>query len=318
MEIPMIARISDLESSMNYLNNPSFFTRLISIFEFESFPLPPKFWRWGAFIIALVYAFSSVAHKFKILILQHRKSGPLASEPLSTDSDDESYGAEEEDDDDGGRSSCSSDDENDEAASSSYENITKFEDDFRVAGSSNFNRNELSSRKFQLHRRRSFCNNFSLSELLSGKSIVKRWDGLGLGVDLDVSSVTAISILDLNKNTKIGSIFGQRSAVPTPSPAVILSAIAENDRKLGVNLWDTRIRQRTAAVYAEWRLQRPGTAITVKAGGIDKIYVRANASKNIIGDVRKVNWPLDISTEYDEDSWWDADAITLASGSANE
>ncbi|GMH01905.1 hypothetical protein Nepgr_003744 [Nepenthes gracilis] len=299
MGIPIIG---GLEAIVSSLNNASSISRLLSNFEFTKFLRSDEFWKWGAFILALVYASSRVAYKIKILIIQHLKAKSLASEPLVADSSDESCSAEEEDDDDGASSSCSSDEENYDAASSSHKNLTKLEEDFRVAGSSNFSQNEGHSRKFKLRRRRSFISNFSLSELLNRKSVVKLWDGLGLRVDPADCSDDTISIFDLNKNMEIGSILGKWSAVAPPSPAVIISAIPENDTKLGVNLWDTRIGRRTAAMSAEWRLKRPASTIAVNAGGIDKSYVRYNLSRNLIGDVRKMNSPMDNPANFDEDT----------------
>ncbi|GAB4840307.1 hypothetical protein Ancab_021073 [Ancistrocladus abbreviatus] len=288
--------MSDLEESMNSLNNPSFISRILSILEIPVSSQAHRFCKYGALLLVLVYAFSSVAYRIKFLFLQRRASKSSSSEALLPDySDDEIYSDDEEEDDvdeEEEESSSSSEDESDERKSS-YQNLTKFEEDYRVAGSTNLSESEGQNSKFTLRRRRSGIgggDGFSFSELLDSKSVVKLFD--------DSSS---------DGNTK--SIFSL-AAVAMSSPAVIVSASgSENGGKLlGVNAWDMRMRRRIPAIHAEWRPRESGTGtvVGVNAGGVDKIYVRDDLCSDLVGDMRKVNSPLEDVTEYDEETWWDA------------
>ncbi|GAB4828847.1 hypothetical protein Ancab_018507 [Ancistrocladus abbreviatus] len=313
MDIPIISRMSDLEASINSLKDPSFISRIIAILEFGS-SQAHRFWKYGALLVALVYAFSSVASRIKIFILQHRKIMSSTSQTLSTDySDDEAYSDDDDDDDDdeeAEESSCSSEDEID-YRKSSYQDLTRFEEEFRVAGVSNLRESEGQSRKFMLRRRRSGIGSegFSFSEVFNCKSVVKLFDDSS-------SNGNTISIFDLNKSAKISSIFGILPAVTMSSPAVIVSASRskKDEKLLGVNVWDVRMRRRVPAVHAEWRPRRTGSVpvVGVSAGGVDKIFVSDDVSQDFIGDMRKVNSPLEDVTEYDKhttDAWWDAEAV---------
>ncbi|GAB2280055.1 hypothetical protein Dimus_014693 [Dionaea muscipula] len=296
MEIPVISRMSDLEASISSLNSPaSFISRFLSLLDLgkSSNSSPHRFWKWGALFIALLYTFTSIASRLKILALHHWRSrrpfaslsNPLLSINLYDDdvsSDDEVDGGSDEDH---ARPPCSSDSED--------------EDEFE---------HDLLRRRGKLRRRRqrSFGERLpSLTDLLTCNGVVKLWE--------DTFSTTAsksdtISILDLDKNSMIGSILGRFPAVAMPSPSVVLSAVSDNCGKLGVKLWDVRARRRRPAVQAEWRTRRPVKAVVgVGAGGVNKIYVRGEVEgEELVGDMRNVNSPLSDFTEYDEDTLWGA------------
>ncbi|KAJ4709929.1 putative Transmembrane protein [Melia azedarach] len=135
--------------------------------------------------------------------------------------------------------------------------------------------------------RRSIVNLFSWSELTSGKSVVKLWDNLGLGLGLKVEEISdrEFTIYDMNNDReirKIASSFGRKDEIPafvstsSSSPAVIFSAAANDSGHVTLSGWDTRIGSKLPTILAEWR-PKHGNIVKVKTGGIEKVYVRDNA-----------------------------------------
>ncbi|KAK9750406.1 hypothetical protein RND81_02G194500 [Saponaria officinalis] len=265
------------------LNNPSLFSRIVSVFEFGKLSPAHRFWKWGAFLLAFVYAFNYVANKLKVLILHyHQKSKSFLANTqplLSSTFDDELYSSDDEDD----VVSASSDDDDDSDEEieesktrelnrfQSYEDFSKFEDDFTVKGQ---------NRKFKVPRRKkSLGDDFSLSDLVNGNGIVKLWDGFGLGVE------SSFPFLEINKDDwkKFGSFFG--------SPEVVTTA--ERGSKpgcLGLNVWDFRCSMNEPVVHASWRSDRTGLTV---------------------GDVRMIETALTENvTEEGEEKWWDADGVS--------
>jgi len=258
----------------------SLISRIFSLFEFGKLSVPHRFWKWGALFLALVYAFTSMAYRIKSLILHyHNKSKSLlaATEPLLPSFDDDFCSDDEESDD-----VCSSSDgeAEDEEPISSSEDLNRFDEDFRVKG--NFGESTLRKRKFKIRRRRSIGDDFSLSDLVNGNGVVKLWDS---------------------------SFLGEFPAVST-SPAVIFSAGAGNDGVLGLGLWDFRTSRRKPAVQAEWQSDGRGRVVGIDGGRSGEVYVRDDARRMAVGDVRKLNTPLENSTASEEDTWWDADGVT--------
>lgn len=222
-----------------------------------------------------------MAYRIKFLILHyHNKSKSLlaATEPLLPNFDDDFCSDDDEKDDVCSSSASSSDGEQeDEDPISSFEDLTRFDEDFGVKGSFG-----LRKRKFNIRRRRSIGDDFSLSDLVNGNGVVKLWDSSFLG---DLPAMTV-------------------------SPAVIFSAGSGDDGVLGLGLWDFRTSRRKPSVQAEWRSDRRGRVVGVEGGGTGEVYVRDDARGMAVGDVRKLNTPLEKSTAMEDDTWWDADGVT--------
>ena len=154
--------------------------------------------------------------------------------------------------------------------------------------------------------------------------MVKLWDNLGLGFGLDLDeSENVLNVYDVNKETKLTSIFGGKSVLkavsaPSSSPAVVVSAGADSSsRRLAVSAWDTRLDCRLPAILTEWKPKKSVEKIAaVNADGVEKVYIRGDVTgKLTVGDMRKVSLPL---TESEMDTWWDADAVIVSDESVDE
>ncbi|KNA15000.1 hypothetical protein SOVF_102270 [Spinacia oleracea] len=305
MEIPVI----NFEAGINSFHNPSLIYRVISNFELGKLTYySNRMWKWGALFLALVYAFSSIVNKIKLLVLYyHNKSKSLlaASEPLLSSLYDE-FGSDTDSDYDQNDEVCSSCDSSSDDDDDEDDEIEIEDDDFNVKGSSNFSEISRRKGKFKLMRRkRSFVDTFSLSDLVNGNGVVKLWDGLGLGV-VDVDN--AFSFLDSdhyqNQDFISSSIFGGIPAVST-SPAVFISAGSDGG-KLGLDIWDLRTGGESPVVRSHWRSGRRGEIMGMDSGRTGKVYVRNDDTMTLaVGDVRKVDAPL--TEECEEEMWWDAD-----------
>ncbi|XP_074306560.1 uncharacterized protein LOC141641812 [Silene latifolia] len=271
------------------LNNPSFFSRIISIFELGKISQAHRLWKYGAFLVALVYAFNCVANKLMVLIRHYHdksKSFLANSEPFLYCFDDELYSSDDEDD----VVSVSSDDEESSEEEKdqcefnrllSYEDLSMYEDDFTVKGQ---------NRKMRvLRRRKSLGDDFSLSDLVYDNGVVKLWDGFGLGVE------KSFPFLELNKDEwkRFGSFFGSPSVVATEPEGV-----------LGLNVWDFRCPSTEPAVQAIWRSDRKGKVIGGNVNRTGAVCVRDDVTRRLtVADVRKVETPV----AECEEMWWDAD-----------
>ncbi|KAL9231795.1 hypothetical protein vseg_006968 [Gypsophila vaccaria] len=146
--------------------NPSFIiSRILSL----------KFWKWGAYLVAFVYALNYVANKLKLLVLHyhHKSKSFLASaQPLLSSTFEDDYDDDDDDNDDDEDGTVETPELSDESEVEDEEE----EEDFRVKGQ---------KRKFRVPRRKkSLGDDFSLSDLVNGKGgIVKLWDGFGRGVE---------------------------------------------------------------------------------------------------------------------------------------
>ncbi|KAK9277352.1 hypothetical protein L1049_006894 [Liquidambar formosana] len=306
MEVPIINRISGFEAGMSSLHNPSFLYRLsASLSELENMAQAYSFWKWGALIIAMIATFGSVIGRIKVLIIKYRKGKSPLSEPLLIHLEDEDYSDEEDE----SSLSCSSEDEGEDSATSPAESPQPVDEDFRVAGRGEF---DWQNRKSKLRRRRCFGERFSWSEFANGRSVVKLWDGLGLGLDLNGSAGNIISIYDLNQDQKITSFFGgkcQSPSVTVASPAVVLS---DNSTNVSLRVWDPRVGRQNPAIFADWRPQR-GRIVGMSPGGLERVYVRDDITGELmVGDVRKINSLSKNVTESEGDTWWDADAVMVS------
>ncbi|KAL5761295.1 hypothetical protein ACOSQ2_020133 [Xanthoceras sorbifolium] len=331
MEIPVINRIIEFETNMKALHNPSFASKVLS--------LSNTFMKWSALILALIASITTIITRVKILIIRLQRHPSLASSQQQNtidDDDDDDYDSET-------ASSCSfseddeqeDEDEDDETVRTSF----RVDEDFCFRGSGHVYIDEQScNRNMGLRRRRgrSIGDLFSWSEFTGGKSVVKLWDNLGFGLGFDVSdddddenendvvrgsrSGNLFAVYDMKSDReteKIGSNFGAKREVPalvttsSSSPAVTVAAAAEGGGRVVLRGWDSRIGSRIPAILAEWR-PKLGKVIGVSAGGLDKVYVIDDVNIALtVGDMRKVNSPLEDLTETEADTWWDADAVVV-------
>lgn len=334
MEIPVVNRIIDFETSIN----PSLVSQAYAISGIGNLYQTYNLWKWGALILALIASFTTIINRVKVLIVKLQKHPSLASSQhhqLFDDDDYETDSISSDDEDEEERDGDGDSDEEEEEEDSgttpffTYQNWRGHVDqDFRVRGAGDVHDDDddeqWQNRNLGLRRRRkSFGDLFSWSELMmtSGKNVVKLWDnlGLGLGLNLEDYSENEFTIYDMNYEReirKIASIFGRKDESPafvstSSSPAVVVSAAAKGSGRVTLGGWDTRIGSRLPAILAEWR-PKLGNMVGIKAGGIEKVLVRDNVSNALtVGDMRKVNSPLDDPTEADVDTWWDADAVIV-------
>lgn len=288
MEIPIINRMSNFD-------DPSFLSRLLQISQISQ---PFSLWKWGALILALLATFTSMINRIKILIVRLRKRGSLATQPLHSEPDADGFSESEDE-------SCSSISSDDEGAAA--EPLFPIEDEQNVRVG--YCEDERQSNRTGLRRRRSIGDRVSLSELTSGRNVVKLWDGLSLD-----NPRGCLSIYDLSKDPNVSSFLGgtcQFTAVPKASPSVVVSAMTENAKSTALRVWDARVGLQIPAIFAEWRPQI-GKIVSVGTGGIGKVYVRdGDTGEFAVGDLRNVSSPLQNVTERDGQTWWDADAVMV-------
>lgn len=301
-------------------------TKLSIISDFVS-PILPKvpqvynnFWKWCAIILAVIATFTSIFTRIKLLIIRVRsiKRSSSSKHLLQHLDDDFDF----TDDDDTPSSVSESDDEDLFDSTSSFDgqnqnqNQNQFDQDFRVAGSnSSYGDNQSkNTNNSNLRRRRSGCDLFSWSDFAAGKSVVKLWDSLGLGLDFQDSFASEISIWDLDKDHKISSFLGGKHRIPAmemSSPAVVYLAEMSNSDHVLLGAYDRRMGSKNPTVYAEWGppLRK---VFGVSSGGVEKVYVEGGGAATgalTVGDLRNVRTPLGSLTESDADTWWDADTV---------
>lgn len=332
MEILVVNRIIDFETNIN----PSLVSQVSAVSGIGKFYQTYNLWKWGALILALIASFTTIINRVKALIVKLQKHPSLSSSQhhqLLDDDDCETDSISSDDEDEQERDGDGDDEEDEEEEESG---TTPFytsrnwqrhvDEDFRVRGSGDVcdDDEQWKNRNLGLRRRRRNIGDlFSWSELMmtSGKNVVKLWDnlGLGLGLNLEDYSENEFTIYDMNYERefrKIASIFGRKDESPafvsaSSSPAVIVSAATSGSGRVALGGWDTRIGSRLPAMLAEWR-PKLGNIVGIKAGGIEKVLVRDSVSNALtVGDMRKVNSPLDDPTEADVDTWWDADAVIV-------
>ncbi|CAK9149324.1 unnamed protein product [Ilex paraguariensis] len=265
-----------------------------------------SFWKWGALILAFVATFTGIINTIKLLIIRVRTVKPLLasfSEPLFQFSDDD-----EDFSDDESASSASFEDEEYESTPSSDDELP-VDEDFGVAGSSLHIENQSLGGKFKLRRR------FSWSNFAAGKSVVRLWDSLGLGLDFEDSSNGVVSIWDLNNDLKISSFFNRSCQIPAVARSaqamVVQSQVDSSSNSIIFSAHDSRVGSQTPAIYASWN--SPVTeVVSMNSGGVEKVYVRDGVTGVLtVGDMRNVKTPLKNVTESDGDTWWDADAVIV-------
>jgi hypothetical protein len=281
-----ITELNILNVFESCLQNPSLISRFTSIQLYT-------FCKWGALIVAFLATFTSLINRFKLIIFHVFRVKSLASSSSSKhllqdlDSDLDYSDNDEEVD-----SSSSSDNEFDDEE---FESSSQFDEDFRVAGRSKIWR----------------C--FSWSDFAAGKSVVKLWDGFGLGLDFEDSVGSEISIWDLDRDEKIRSFFGSRfenPAMAISSPAVILSTEADaNKKSVLLSGYDKRMSRQTPVLYADWR-QQGRQIVDVNSDGVSKVYLTDGITGGVtVGDMRNIKTPLENLTESDDDTWLEADGV---------
>lgn len=321
MEVPVINRISNFDGGVTTcLQNPSFLSQILSISGRDKFFQAHSIWKWGAFIIAMIASFGTIISRIRILVirLQCHFSNSSASQPLLSNFDDEDFTSDDDDEDEDDAVSLSSSSEFDEdelPSSPSYSDKAEY---FRVRGSAHY-ADLGQNRNLGLRRRRSFVDQrFSWSDFSSGKSVVKLWDSLGLGLGLDGGPTQkVVSVYDMEKEQKLSSIFGGKQRISASSPASILSAETSEAGRLMLGVWDTRVGCRIPAILAEWG-PHLGKIVGVASDGDEKVYFRDDVTGGVtIGDLRNVSSPLKKLTEADvEETWWDADTVIVSDESA--
>lgn len=332
MEILVVNRIIDFETNIN----PSLVSQVSAVSGIGKFYQTYNLWKWGALILALIASFTTIINRVKALIVKLQKHPSLSSSQHHQLLDDDDYetdsiSSDDEDEQErGGDGDEEEDEEEEESGTTPFYTSRNWQrhvdEDFRVRGSGDVydDDEQWQNRNLGLRRRRRNIGDlFSWSELMmtSGKNVVKLWDnlGLGLGLNLEDYSENEFTIYDMNYERefrKIASIFGRKDESPvfvsaSSSPAVIVSAARRGSGRVALGGWDTRIGSRLPAMLAEWR-PKLGNIVGIKAGGIEKVLVRDSVSNALtVGDMRKVNSPLDDPTEADVDTWWDADAVIV-------
>lgn len=270
----MINRISNFDGGVaTCLQSPSFLSQILSFSGKEKVFQPHSFWKWSAFIIAIIASFGTIISRIRILVvqLQCRFCKSSASESLLRNSDDDLDYSDSDDDGD--------DEEVDTVSCSSYSSVSDFEDDadkevgtyedFQVKGSGLYNGLRLRCRRSSGDYRR-----FSWSDFSTGHSVVKLWEGLGLGFD------------DEDHVGRVVSVYGDAAA--TSAPATILSAGTSEAGRVSLSVWDTRVGCRIPAILAEWGPQL-GRIVGVASDGAGKVYVRDDVSDGVtVGNLRNV------------------------------
>ncbi|CAK7326595.1 unnamed protein product [Dovyalis caffra] len=321
MEIPVINRISDFETGITSLQNPTYLSQIVALSGVEKIHQAYRFWKWGALILALVASFTTIINRIKILIIRFKNHPFISSSSLIANQED--YDDESETDLSCSSSISLSDDEQEEespSTSRSWWSINDHDQDFCVRGSGNcYIDDQWQNGNFRLRRRlnSSIGDFFSLSDFTNGKNVVKLWDNLGLGLGLNLNNSSdsrsaAVSFYDINEEQNICSILGSKSdnfAAVSASPSVVVSAETNLSGHSSLSLWDTRVGFRMPEIFAELR---PMLGKIVGVSGVEKVYVRDDvAGKLTVGDMRKVSSPLVNVTESDVDTWWDADAVIV-------
>ncbi|KAM6589112.1 hypothetical protein CsatA_011717 [Cannabis sativa] len=274
MEVPVINRFSNFDGAgVTCLQNPSFLSQIVSITAREKAFQAHNIWKWGALFLAVIASFGTIISRIKILVI--RLQCHFCNKSNSQQQQQSLLPNFDEDDDDYDFTSDTEDDENDEDDNEDDDvSCSSYDSDEAVQGQNS---------NFGLRRRRSFVDQFSWSDFSSGKSVVKLWDSLGLGLGLDES--------------------------PNPKVVSLYSSAEENESggRACMGVWDARVGGRIPAILAEWSPQL-GKIVGVATNGAEKVYVRDDVSGGLtIGDLRKVSSPLKKFSKADVDEiWWDA------------
>lgn len=283
MEIPELNMITDFE----VLQNPSLFSRVFSLSGVKEFLQSYSFWQWLALILALVATFTALIATIQLSFIRFVKSLGSSVPPIEQFLDDSDSCTDSVD----SPSTPSSDDEGYSRSTSFCWSDKGIDEDFSVAGSSP-----------RLRRSCAGAGRFSWSDFARGKSVVKLWDSLGLGLDFEFD--------EDDDSESVVSVWGSSTS---SSPAIFFSAGTSGGGGVVCSAHDARAGGEKKAVYAEWPRRRGKAAAGVGSGGVDNIYVRDAVTGEVtVGDLRKIRSPLPLEdeAESDGDTWWDADGVT--------
>ncbi|XP_016504007.1 uncharacterized protein LOC107822035 [Nicotiana tabacum] len=251
--------ISNFEADVKFLQNPSLISQFFSLSAIEKVPQVYSFCKWGALVLAIVASFSSLIRKGKLLFIYVRKIKPSAEPLLQYLSEDFDFSDDEDDDE------CSS-------VSSNDEELTPVDEDFSVAGSSFYFKEQGQKSNLRLRRRRSSYERFPLTEFAAGKSVVKLWDSLTLGLDFNDS-------------------FDRSDFM------ILSSEVRDGKNGVVLDAYDTRMRRQSPAICAEWG---NGKAVGISGNGVEKVYVRDEVAGVLtVGDMRNVNTAVQTVTELE-------------------
>ncbi|KAL6969866.1 hypothetical protein U1Q18_029581 [Sarracenia purpurea var. burkii] len=316
MEIPELNIISDFAAGMNCLQNPSLFSQIFSVSGTGKVTQMYRLCQLGALILALFVTFSGIISRIKLLIARFCKDKLVASLAPPTqkidndddDDDDEEYDdEEEEEEEDESCSSASSSYDEDDNPTTSFDDPRPLDEDFSVLNSGfccdGGNQRDCG---LGLRRRPSGGYRCSWSEFGIGKSVVKLWDSLGLGLNFcEAESGSVVSIWDVNEHRDLSSFSGEKRQIPSiamSSPAVYLSAGSKSNGSVLLGVHDLRAGGPVPALFSEW-LRRRGKVVGIDFGGIEKVYVMDDVSGRLtVGDLRKMTAPLENMTECYGDS----------------
>ncbi|KAG9448923.1 hypothetical protein H6P81_008888 [Aristolochia fimbriata] len=306
MEVPIISRISDFEAGFSRLQNPSFLSRVFGLSGVDEIAKLRTFWTWGALILAVLATFSSLIKRTKLLLYRLQRVNTVISQP-AVQSDDYDDDDEEDDGESSCSSSCSEDSDSEEENEDEFLTPTAgkrgfrdfvFAADFRVADSGrlpNENRGQTSNLR-RRPRRISEDSDDGRGENQFPPSVVKLWDGLGLGLK-NSGECGYISTWDLHRK--------DFSALSAPLTAVLDSAGMDRTRRLALKLWDARMVPQTPAVVAEWEPRRRE---------VEKVYVRGDVGSVAVRDFANVKEPSRKAANAaaaDGLTWFDADAVMV-------
>lgn len=260
MEIPVI------ESGLNRLQSPS---------------LLPHLWTWAALFLAAAATFGSLIRRSKRVIRRLRRVKSVISFPQST----ASYSSDDDDASDDDVPCSSSDDEaesdeqedDDEPSSESEKGLGDWDE---IRGQNG---------KYDQH--------FAWPEAARDASVVKLWDGLGIGFD---QARGLISVRDLNRDETVRSFRWGSDEIPAVhahSPATFSSA-----GKAGLKVWDARGPAEAAG--ATWQAKSFGKLVGI-VGGNNELCIGDDVGKLMVVDLRHVRAPL-------AETWWSGDGADTA------
>lgn len=265
-----------------------------------------SFWKWGALLFAIFATCTSLFARIKLIIvrlhlIKHSSSISLHEhlQQLKTDSE---FSDNDDDDDNNSLSATESVDEDfNSIFAYEYDDINddqtpyKAEQDYSVAGSYLYhdNRGNFSDHMHQGN------DNFNISELFTtGKSVVKQWDNLGLGLGLGFQDhfTSEPSIYNICKDANASTFFDVTRQIPAvtniPPAVTYLTEMSKRSNGVKIVAYDRRIRAENPVMYAEWNSSFV-KVVGLSYGGVEKVYVKHGGACTV-GDVRNFTSPLKV------------------------
>ncbi|EPS66565.1 hypothetical protein M569_08212 [Genlisea aurea] len=232
---------------------------------FSLFSQLQRWWKFGALVLAILATFRSLLIKRSRLILIISRSFRAAPNRIEEivglgDDDFDSDDASSEEDARGGE----------RIATTSYQSQRRRSEEFGVKGS-----------RFSFKG----CCGGGWGDFNPGKNVVNFWDSLGLSLDFDED------LFDFDDGSVVAT---WESSPPEPSPLVLTAeGSVKRDGVIQLSGYDSRIRRRSPALYAEWSSSPTEKITAVTSDGVGKVYVRDDINGVLtVGDVRKVGRPL--------------------------